>query len=379
MSQDRPLAFFPPLGRLRADRLKSAKYAVLAAGLAAMAALTVPGARTLWLEAVLWAGLAFFAAEIVVRIRQSARYGHQPPYPGSPAFWFDLIGVIPVPLALAAGVPPEKAWLLASLWILKLAAAVPGLSLLGRIIRLEARPLASVFVIFLIVLLLAGVALHLVEGPVQPDKFGTLPLSLWWAVTTLSTTGYGDAVPETFLGRSIAGFVMICGLGVFGLWTGILATGFANEHRRREFIRTYELVTRVPFLRSLDAAGVIELTRMLRRQDLAERSVVVRRGRAGDCMFFIAAGEVEVQVEPNPIRLGAGSFFGEFALLDGSPRTATVVTTQPTTLLTLDVTDFHAFTAQHPDLARELEAEAARRRGSVKDAGHTINGTEAAS
>ncbi len=370
MSPDKPLELFGGSDRV--------KYAVLVIGLVAMAAVTVPGVRAAWIQVALWLCLGYFAAEIAVKIWRSRHSGQPRAYLGSAGFWWDVLGVVPVPLALIAGLPPEKAWLLASLWILKLATVVPGLSLLGRIIRLEARPLASVFVIFVIVLLLAGVIEHLAEGPGQPEKFGTLPLALWWAVTTLTTTGYGDAVPETFLGRAIAGFVMICGLGVFGLWTGILATGFANEHRRREFLRTYELVTRVPFLRTLDAAGVIELTRMLRRQDLAERSVVVRRGRAGDCMFFIASGEVEVQVEPTPIRLAAGSFFGEFALLDGSPRTATVVTTRPTTLLILDVTDFHAFAAQHPELARELAAEAARRRGPVKDAGHTINGTDAA-
>ena len=356
------------------DYLRLAKYAVLVMGLAAMAALTVPALRAqgeLAIMVVLWGCLAFFAAEIAGKARASIRFSHQPRYPFSAAFWIDVLAVAPVPIALVAGVPPEKAWLFGALWILKLAEAVPGLSLLGRIVKLEARPLASVFIIFMTVLLVSGVALHLIEGPRQPDKFGNLPLSLWWAVTTLTTTGYGDAVPETYLGRLIAGFVMISGLGVFGLWTGILATGFANEHRRREFIRNWDLVTRVPFLRSLDAAGVIELTRMLRRQDVAERSVVVRRGREGDCMFFIVAGEVEVQVEPAPIRLGAGSFFGEFALLDGGPRSATVVTTMPTTLLILDVTDFRAFTAGHPKLSKDLALEAARRRGPVKDTDHT--------
>ncbi|MFA6267833.1 MAG: cyclic nucleotide-gated ion channel [Pseudolabrys sp.] len=361
------------MARFRGGGLRLLKYAVLAAGLSAMMALTVPQVRATngpHLEAILWACLAFFAAELAARIWHSVRADHGPSYLFSPPFWFDALGVLPVPIALLAGAPQEKAWLLAALWVLKLATAVPGLSLLGRIVRLEARPLASVFVIFLIVLTLAGVALHLIEGPAQPDKFGNLPMALWWAVTTLTTTGYGDAVPETYLGRLIAGFVMICGLGVFGLWTGILATGFANEHRRREFIRNWDLVTRVPFLRSLDASGVIELTRMLRRQDLTEHSIVVRRGREGDCMYFIAAGEVEVQVEPHPIKLGAGSFFGEFALLHGGPRSATVVTTMPTTLLILDVTDFRAFTAQHPKLAKDLEVEAARRRHPVKDPDH---------
>jgi voltage-gated potassium channel len=188
-----------------------------------------------------------------------------------------------------------------------------------------------------------------------------LPHSLWWAVTTLTTTGYGDAVPQTFLGRVIAGLVMICGLGVFGLWAGILATGFSAENRRRDFIRNWDLVTRVPFFRNLDPTAVIELTRMLRRLDVPERTIVVRRGRPGDCMYFIASGEVEVRLEPQPIRLGQGSFFGEIALLEGGPRMATVATTVPSTLLILDVSDFHAFTAFHPDLAQAVEAEASRR------------------
>jgi voltage-gated potassium channel len=274
----------------------------------------------------------------------------------------DLLAVLPIPLALLLGVRPDSAWLLASLWLLKLAPVVPGLSLLGRVIEQEARLLASVFVLFLIVLLLSAVALYVLEGAGQPLRFGSVPRSLWWAVTTLTTTGYGDAVPETALGRLIAAVVMVCGLGLFGLWAGILATGFAAEHRRRDFIRNWDLVTSVPFLRNLNAPSIIELTRLLRRLDLPERSVVVRRGRPGDCMYFIASGEVEVRLEPQPIRLSAGSFFGEFALLEGGPRSATVITTMPTTLLILEVSDFRAFTAHHPELAQAVESEAARRR-----------------
>jgi voltage-gated potassium channel len=273
----------------------------------------------------------------------------------------DILAVLPIPIALLCGVSAETAWLLASLWPLKLAEVIPGFSLLGRVIALEARSLASALFIFLIVTLLSGVALHVLERAGQPQHFGNLPLSLWWAVTTLTTTGYGDAVPESFLGRVVAGIVMISGLGVFGLLTGILATGFTAEHRRRDFVRNWGLVNSVPFLRDLDAPAMIDLTRLLRRLDFPKRTVVVRRGRPGDCMYFVAAGEVEAQVEPQPIRLGAGSFFGEIALLNGGPRTATVVTTAPSTLLALDVSDFRAFTALHPDLAQRVEAEAKRR------------------
>jgi voltage-gated potassium channel len=95
-------------------------------------------------------------------------------------------------------------------------------------------------------------------------------------------------------------------------------------------------------------------------------------------MYFIASGEVEVRLEPKPVRLGAGSFFGEFALLDGGPRTATVVTTKPSTFLILEVYDFRAFTAQHPELAEAIENEAARRRDADRDAHNRAEATAAA-
>jgi voltage-gated potassium channel len=266
-----------------------------------------------------------------------------------------------VPLALLFGVPEHTAWLLVTLWLLKLTPLIPGLAVLGRVVALEAKPLGSVLVLFLIVLFLAGVAVHVLEREIQPNTFGSLPAGLWWAVTTLTTTGYGDAVPMTPAGRVVGGVIMLCGLGLVGLWTGIMVTGFAAEHRRRDFMTNWELVTKVPFLHSLDPAGIIEITRTLRRLDVPEKTVIVRRGRPGDCMYFIASGEVEVKVEPRPVRLGPGAFFGELALLGGGVRTATVTTTKATTLLTLDLTDFRTFAAGHPELARAVEAEARRR------------------
>ena len=361
----------PPSFRfLKSKALRLLQYFALAAGLVAMMAITLPGLHSrsqTWLAVLLWCCLGFFAGELAIKSWPSAGAKIDRNYLLTISGIIDVLAVLPIPLALLIGVPANTAWLLASLWLLKLAPVIPGLSLLGRVIEQEARPLGSVFVLFLIILMLSAVALYVLERGGQPQRFGSLPLSLWWAVTTLTTTGYGDAVPETFLGRMIAGIVMICGLGVFGLWAGILATGFAAEHRRRDFIQNWDLVTSVPFLRNLDAPAVIELTRLLRRLDLADRNVVVRRGRPGDCMYFIASGEVEVMLDPQPIRLGAGSFFGELALLDGSPRTATVVTTMPSALLILEVSDFRAFTAHHRELAIAIEREAAHRRGASKE------------
>jgi voltage-gated potassium channel len=336
---------------------------LLTVALSAVAAVTIPETDTRYLvslQVVLWLCLSIFIWELALQLWIRPR-GQWREYLLSAKGLVDLLAVIPVPVAFLCGAPSESAWLLGSLWVLKLIRFVPGIALLRRVIAHEARPLASVLVIFLIILVFASVCLYLLEASAQPERFGSLPKSLWWAVTTLTTTGYGDSVPVTPIGRLIASFVMICGLGVFGLWTGILATGFAAEHRRHDFIRNWQLVTRVPLFSELDPTSAIEIARLLRRIDLAEGTVVVRRGKPGDCMYFIAEGEVEVRIEPRPVKLGPGQFFGEIAILDGSPRSATVVTTRPSRLLALGVPEFRSFTAVRPDIAELVDREAKKR------------------
>jgi voltage-gated potassium channel len=351
-----------PLRRVGASSF--ARFAMLVIGFLAMTALTVAelqDAAGVWLMACLWCCLAYFTLEWGARVWAAARSEKAWSQVFSPSGIVDLLGVLPVPIALLWGVPPPTAWLLGSLWILKLAQNSPGFAQLGRVFLLEAKALASVLTLFLMVVLFAAVAMHLLEREGQVAAFGSLPGALWWAVVTVTTTGYGDAVPATHLGRFLSGLVMICGIAVFGLWTGILATGFAAESRRQNFIRTWDLVSKVPFFQSLDPSAVTEITHMLRRLEVPARTPIIRRGRMGDCMYFIAEGEVEVDIKPHPVRLSAGAFFGELALLGDSIRTANVATTQPSSLLVLDLADFRTFTAHHPDLARAIDAEAKRR------------------
>jgi voltage-gated potassium channel len=356
-----------PFRRFGASTL--AQYLVLATGLIAMSAFTVPELRAsagIWLSVCLWCALAYFAGDAAIRagVTGTARGAAESLL--TPAGIVDILVVVPVPIALACGVEPPTAWLFGSLWVLKLTQNSPGFALLGRVFVVEAKPLASVLVLFLIVLFLASAAMHVLERQGQPIAFGTLPSSLWWAVVTLTTTGYGDEVPQTPLGHLLAAAVMICGIATFGLWTGILATGFAAESRRRNFIQTWDLVSKVPFFQSVDPSAVTEITSMLRRVEVPERTAVIRRGRVGDCMYFIAAGEVEVDVTPTPVRLGEGAFFGELALLGDSIRTANVSTTKPSTLLVLDLAGFRTLMAHHAELARVIDAEAKRRFGEIQ-------------
>jgi voltage-gated potassium channel len=345
------------------------QYAALVVGLPAMAALTVPDVRGdfgIWLTACLWCCLGYFAAVVVLRARAARKTGALGHYLLSYTGLTDLLGVIPVPAALVLGVAPASAWLFASLWLLKLTQNSPGLALLGRVFKVEARALTGVAVLFLIILFVSSALMHVIERDSQPAAFGTLPATLWWAVVTLTTTGYGDAVPKTALGHFLGSMVMVAGIATFGLWTGILAIGFAAEGRRRNFIQTWDLVSKVPFFQSLDPSSITEITRMLRRIEVPERTAIIRRGKVGDCMYFIASGEVEVDVPPAPVRLGEGAFFGELALLGDSIRTANVSTTQAATLLVLDLADFRTVMANHAELARAIEDEAKKRRGDIQ-------------
>ena len=344
--------------------MTKAAYIAVSAGVAMMVLLTVAPAYEAahhWVDAVLWACLAFFVFEWVVRLRHAFATDRARPYMMSIRGVVDAVAAAAVPLAMALGVNSKTAWLLGVFWMLKVVPGIPGLRQLRRVLVLESGPLLSVLVIFLMVLFLASVAVYFLERDVQPATFGSVPAALWWAVATLTTTGYGDVVPITPLGRLVAAVVMICGLGVFGLWTGILATGFAAETRRDNFLKTWGAVSRVPFFAALGPAAIADVTHMLRTMDLPPRTMIIRKGQVGDCMYFIADGEVEVDLPGKKIALGEGAFFGEMALLGNNLRSANITTTQVSKLLVLDLVDFRVLMARHPDLAQTIDAEAKRR------------------
>jgi voltage-gated potassium channel len=359
---------FPYLAQFAANmsgrRITAVSYLLVAVGLIALVILTVDPAYEAahrWVEAALWACLAFFALEWLGRLVHAFRARQGLAYVLSGGGLVDAAAAIAVPIAIACGADVRSAWLLGVLWLLKLVPGIPGLRRLRRVLVLESGPLLSVLVLFLMVLLFASVAVHVLERSVQPAVFGSLPATLWWAVVTLTTVGYGDVVPVTPLGRIVAAMVMICGLGVFGLWTGILATGFATETRRDNFLKTWDSVSKVPFFASLGPAAIADVTHVLRTIDLPPRTTIVRKGQVGDCMYFIASGEVEVDLPGKKVRLGDGDFFGEMALLGNRKRSANISTTQLSRLLVLDLVDFHVLMARHPDLAHTIDAEAERR------------------
>ncbi|MHB1217256.1 MAG: cyclic nucleotide-gated ion channel [Alphaproteobacteria bacterium] len=273
----------------------------------------------------------------------------------------DLAAAAPYWLAVAGFLPEDVAEVISLLALCKAARFLPGLHVLAAVFKTEARALVSALVALMIVLILASGIMFLLERNAQPEVFTSIPAAMWWGIVTIASVGYGDMTPVTAWGRVFGGLVIVIGLSTVAVPVGILATGFYRELRKHDFIVTWKTVAEVPLFKGLDASRIAEIARMLKPQMVPERQVVVRRGEPAGAMFFILEGEVEVDVQPAPVRLGKGQYFGEIALIRDIQRTATVTTTGETSLLALDVTDFRRLMTQYPDIRESIEKVAAER------------------
>jgi voltage-gated potassium channel len=209
--------------------------------------------------------------------------------------------------------------------------------------------------------LIAAAVMHLVEGRVQPDRLGTIPDAMWWAIVTLGTIGYGDVVPITPLGKIVAAATIFLGLVMIALPVGIIANAFAEEIHRRDFVVTWGMVAKVPLFSELNASEIADIMRLLRAQQVEPGGIIARRGEPAHSMYFIAAGEVEIELPHERTRLGVGHFFGEVAVLRRARRSANVTALVRTRLLVLDAQDLHGLMERDPHIAQRIQ-EVARSR-----------------
>ncbi|MEZ5535457.1 MAG: ion transporter [Thiolinea sp.] len=117
--------------------------------------------------------------------------------------------------------------------IFKLTRYSRSLNILVTVIKNESQAFSMTLSILLTILLLSAGGIHIFEKDVQPDAFGSIPQSLWWSIATLTTVGYGDVTPVTTGGKVFGAMVMIVGIGMVALPTGILSSAFSEEIRYR--------------------------------------------------------------------------------------------------------------------------------------------------
>src|SRR5512132_279528 len=281
----------------------------------------------------------------------------------SPLGLIDLLAVLPFWLAFLLPLDLRALLVFRMGRFLKLARYSPAMRSLLDALYNERRALFGCFVILLGATLLAASIMHVVERHAQPDKFGTIPEAMWWAIVTLGTIGYGDVVPVTALGRLVASVTIFVGLIMVALPIGIVATAFAEEIHRRDFVVTWGMVARVPLFAELEATEIADIMRLLHAQQVEGGDVITRRGELAHSMYFIADGEVEIELKQERVRLGGGHFFGEVAALRRTRRTATVTAVTRTSLLVLDAHDLHVLMDREPRIAERIREVARSRLG----------------
>ena len=88
--------------------------------------------------------------------------------------------------------------------------------------------------IALVALIFSSAAMYYVERGQQPEAFSSMPSSMWWAVETLTTVGYGDVIPVTAAGKLLGALSALIGIALFALPAGILSAGFSEELSRNK-------------------------------------------------------------------------------------------------------------------------------------------------
>jgi len=279
----------------------------------------------------------------------------------TPLMMTDLLAILPFLLGLPPAIDLRFLRMFRLLSILRITHHSPALGILATVLKRESKTLVVVFMLIIVLLFFASTLIYYIERATQPDAFASIPRAMWWGMATLTTVGYGDVVPLSVAGKVFGVLVMFIGVGMFAIPTGILVAGFAQEIKRKDFVVTWKLVARVPSFSRLNALEISHISDLLRLHTAMPNEIIFHEGDLADSMYFIVAGEVEVDLEKQPIQLTGGDFFGEVSLLYKQRRTATVRAKTFVELLRLDVRDFETLLESNRVLREKITTEAEER------------------
>ena len=189
-----------------------------------------------------WFFTILFTVEYFLRlvcVRDRIRYAT------SPLGIVDLVAIIPTYLSLFL---PGSQFLLVIrvlrvlriFRVLKLVHYVSEAEMLTRALRASRQKLTVFLFTELTLVVILGSLMYLIEG--EENGFNSIPISIYWAIVTLTTVGFGDIVPQTSLGRALASVIMILGYSIIAVPTGIVTSEISyasfEEKKRRKPQRT---------------------------------------------------------------------------------------------------------------------------------------------
>ncbi len=152
----------------------------------------------------------------------------------------DILSIIPfyMPFVYADLAVLRLFRFLRLLRIFKVARYLTALTTIRKVVHDKRGELLVSLVLMLFVLIITSTLMFHIENSYQPDKFSSIPATMWWGITTLTTIGYGDMVPITSLGKFFGGVITMIGVGLFALPAGIIASGFHENVGKKKKANT---------------------------------------------------------------------------------------------------------------------------------------------
>ena len=205
---------------------------VILLSIAVVVADSVPTLHERWRQQFTWAEWCFtalFTLEYLARLACTRR-----PLRYATSFFgvVDLLAMLPTYLALLfpgahALIDVRVLRLLRVFRVFKLTSYLAEYRGLGRALQASARKIIVFITGVLMIVLVMGTLMYVVEGPA--NGFSTIPTSVYWAITTMTTVGFGDITPKTDLGRFIASVMMLLGWGTLAVPTGIVTAEMTSQ------------------------------------------------------------------------------------------------------------------------------------------------------
>ncbi|HEY5047238.1 MAG TPA: cyclic nucleotide-gated ion channel [Rhizomicrobium sp.] len=310
--------------------------------------------------------IAAYTAEYAVRLWSSLedpRVAARGPVRGRLAFAMrplmlvDLMAFLPAYFAIFLAVDTRVLRIFRLFRLVKLARYSPALPALLGVLYAERSALFASMILTVSVMCISGELMHLAEGSIQPKTLGTLPDAMYWAITTLTTVGYGDIVPVTAIGRLIAGVTMVTGLLLFALPIGIIANGFVSDLHRRQFAITWSMLKRQPLFAEFDVEAISEILNAMSSKLVREHAQITLAGQNAIQFFLIASGSARLEHEGGEYDLGPGDVFGEESLQVTANYQRTVTARSEMRLIILPGEELRRLARKFPLLKRRIAHE----------------------
>jgi voltage-gated potassium channel len=188
----------------------------------------------LWFERFEYFSVAFFTLEYIARlysIVEKPKYQHAVTgrlrYAVTPLAIVDLLAFLPFFVAFSVDLRFLRMFRLMTVFrMFKIVRYLHALNVFKQVLKDRKEQLLLSFFFILFVLVIISFVMFYAERDAQPDKFSSIPATMWWGIATLTTVGYGDMVPVTSLGKFLGGFFAIAGVALLALPAGILSSGF---------------------------------------------------------------------------------------------------------------------------------------------------------